>query len=100
MTPFKAKAIVPLIRPAIAKNPIIYNADMKLLTEPYGKVKNITDRILQNDRTLKQEEIFGDPTENATYVYELKLKLEKRGHDVFLSVVDRSRTLANVYDVV
>ena len=104
ITPYKAKDLVPIVCTAIASNPSLSNTVMERLLSPYGKtgkgVTVFTDNLLQNMRKLVREDVFGDPTTNATYALALKCELEKRGHDVHVGLLDRSATLKNIYNIV
>lgn len=48
-----------------------------------------TDSLLQNTLTLARDEIFWDPTTNATYATTLNCELEKCGHYVHLAIINR-----------
>lgn len=104
ITPYKAKDLVPIVRSGIASNPSLSNKTMEKLLAPYGKtgkdVTVFTDNLLQNTRKLARQEVFGDPATNATYAIALKCDLEKRGHDVYLGLLDRSATLKKIYNVI
>jgi len=108
ITPYKAKDLVPIVRNAIAKNPSLSNNDMESMLAPYGKIVKsdkkkttvFTDSLLQNTWSEARKEVFGDAKSNATYATALKAELEKRGHHVHLSLVNRNHTLKNILNVV
>ncbi len=62
-TPYKAKDLVPLVRAAVSKNPLLSNKDMESLLVPYGKtgatVSVCTDSLLQNTRKRSALRLLG-----------------------------------------
>jgi hypothetical protein len=62
-TPYKAKDLVPLVRAAVSKNPLLSNKDMESLLVPYGKtgatVSVFTDSLLQNTRKRSALRLLG-----------------------------------------
>jgi hypothetical protein len=92
-TPFTSKWLVPLIHAAVEEKPNITNGDLCHILLPYGKPYALTRAVLQEARKLARSELFGDPTENAKYIFALEDELRLRGHVVKIITTSKQKAL-------
>jgi len=82
-----------LTREAVADNPGITYQSIREIMKPYAKAFSLTDSIIQDEKDLTKNELFGNADNNVKSAKGVKDHLTALGHAVELRYHDRRRSL-------
>ena len=98
-TPLRSEWLSVLLAEEIRKRPNLSNAAMKMFLAPYATDDCFTDNILQNTQTRARLEIFGEPSENICYAYQLSDAMKSRGHPCEMIFDNRGTVMSSLSQI-